>query len=242
MIQYIVIEITGCNVYWWREEINLAFSLQSRTLIIYQKYIIYAAKMKNFAKHQMITGLRVIHSLPVTFPGHCVTRSVGMTLRNIISSSIPRLVRHPEQHTYYPSTTANCIIWWWVPGRCWWIWSIVKGFSSNQVHISMWTNTYWSQIQFPRAINFVHGNTRTGSRLVHKAYCYNTLLVQYNVIDESIMVLFKSWLQWYVYIEYRNCILLWLFNKNYFNVWSIFVLQWFRCVYVIKGLGIIGIF
>ena len=55
--------------------------------------------MKNFAKHQMITGLRVIHSLPVTFPGHCVTRSVGMTLRNIISSSIPRLVRHPEQHT-----------------------------------------------------------------------------------------------------------------------------------------------
>ena len=102
--------------------------------------------MKNFAKHQMITGLRVIHSLPVTFPGHCVTRSVGMTLRNIISSSIPRLVRHPEQHTYYPSTTANCIIWWWVPGRCWWIWSIVKGFSSNQVHISMWTNTYWSQI------------------------------------------------------------------------------------------------
>ena len=46
--------------------------------------------MKNFAKHQMIKGLAVTHSLPVTSPGHCVTRSVGMTLRKMISSSIPR--------------------------------------------------------------------------------------------------------------------------------------------------------
>ena len=35
--------------------------------------------MKNFAKHQMIKGLAVTNSLPVTSPGHCVTRSVGMT-------------------------------------------------------------------------------------------------------------------------------------------------------------------
>ena len=67
--------------------------------------------MQNFAKHEMITGLRVIHRLPVTSPGHCVTRSVGMTLRNMISNSIPSLRRHPEQNTYYPSKTANCIIW-----------------------------------------------------------------------------------------------------------------------------------
>ena len=74
--------------------------------------------MKNFAKHQMIAGLRVTHSLPVTFPGHCVTRSVGMTLRNMISSSIPSLRRQPEQNTLLSLNNSKLHHMVIRPGRC----------------------------------------------------------------------------------------------------------------------------
>ena len=74
--------------------------------------------MKNFAKHQMITGLRVIHSLPVTSPGHCVTRSEGMTLRNMISSSIPSLRRQPEQNTLLSLNNSKLHHMVIRPGRC----------------------------------------------------------------------------------------------------------------------------
>ena len=89
----------------------------------------------------------------------------------------------------------------------------------------MFANTYCSKIHTILAPPMLLTNIRQAADLHMKftAIIHNTS--QYNFIKESIMVLFKSWIQLYMYIEYRNCILLGISNKDYFNVRSIMLLR-----------------